>query len=285
MAQRFPSVAFERYVDDAVVHCRSEAQAHLVAGAIAERMEQVGLQLHPDKTRIVYCKDGRRVGSAEHTAFDFLGYTFRARAVRSRHGNVFTGFGPAVSKGIALAERRKRHRGPRLLGSTPRVCDQSVEPVGPFAELRRGDRQAVPDVGMDWAGARPRSSRVTSGLAVRVSTGGGCGRRRSEDARDLSPRRLHADYLATHFKRRRRRAASQSHDRRRPCSEACWQRLAGDVPLQRPSLRMNDLSLSASPRVRRDTAAPDVCLVRLAVPRRGTMRRTGGCPAVRPRTL
>jgi len=98
MARRFPSVAFERYVDDAVVHCRSEAQAHLVAGAIAERMEQVGLQLHPDKTRIVYCKDGRRVGSAEHTTFDFLGYTFRARAVRSRHGNVFTGFGPAVSK-------------------------------------------------------------------------------------------------------------------------------------------------------------------------------------------
>ena len=98
MARRFPSVAFERYVDDAVVHCRSEAQAHLVAGAIAERMEQVGLQLHPDKTRIVYCKDGRRVGSAEHTTFDFLGYTSRARAVRSRHGNVFTGFGPAVSK-------------------------------------------------------------------------------------------------------------------------------------------------------------------------------------------
>jgi RNA-directed DNA polymerase len=98
MARRFPSVAFERYVDDAVVHCRSKAQAHLVATAIAARMEQVGLQLHPDKTRIVYCKDGRRVGSAEHTTFDFLGYTFRARAVRSRHGNVFTGFGPAVSK-------------------------------------------------------------------------------------------------------------------------------------------------------------------------------------------
>jgi RNA-directed DNA polymerase len=68
MTRRFPSVAFERYVDDVVVHCHSEAQAHLVAAAIAERMEQVGLQLHPDKTRIVYCKDGRRVGSAEHTA-------------------------------------------------------------------------------------------------------------------------------------------------------------------------------------------------------------------------
>lgn len=70
----------------------------MVAAAIAQRMEQVGLRLHPDKTRIVYCRDGRRSGSHEHTAFDFLGFTFRARGVRSRHGRVFTGFGPAVSE-------------------------------------------------------------------------------------------------------------------------------------------------------------------------------------------
>ena len=70
----------------------------MLAAAIGDRMEQVGLRLHPDKTRIVYCRDGRRMGSFEHTAFDFLGFTFRARAVRSRHGSVFTGFGPAVSK-------------------------------------------------------------------------------------------------------------------------------------------------------------------------------------------
>jgi group II intron reverse transcriptase/maturase len=98
MARRFPSVSFERYVDDAVVHCRSERQAQMLVSAISARMEQVGLRLHPDKTRIVYCKDGRRRGSFEHTAFDFLGFTFRARAVRSRQGTVFTGFGPAVSK-------------------------------------------------------------------------------------------------------------------------------------------------------------------------------------------
>ena len=97
MAQKFPAVPFERYVDDALVHCRTERQARMVATAIGERMEQVGLRLHPDKTRIVYCKDGKRPGSHEHVSFDFLGFTFRARAVRSRHGNVFTGFGPAVS--------------------------------------------------------------------------------------------------------------------------------------------------------------------------------------------
>ena len=98
MARKFPAVPFERYVDDAVVHCRSERQARMVATAIGERMEQVGLRLHPDKTRIVYCKDGKRPGSHEHTSFDFLGFTFRARGVRSKNGNVFTGFGPAVSK-------------------------------------------------------------------------------------------------------------------------------------------------------------------------------------------
>jgi RNA-directed DNA polymerase len=98
MAGKFPSVPFERYVDDAVVHCRSERQAKMVRGALEERLGQVGLMLHPDKTRIVYCKDGKRRGSHEHTSFTFLGFTFRARAMRSRHGNVFTGFGPAISK-------------------------------------------------------------------------------------------------------------------------------------------------------------------------------------------
>ncbi len=98
MAGKFPSVPFERYVDDAVVHCRSERQARMVLAALEERMGQVGLMLHPDKTRIVYCKDGKRRGSHEHTSFTFLGFTFRARAMRSRYGYVFTGFGPAISK-------------------------------------------------------------------------------------------------------------------------------------------------------------------------------------------
>jgi RNA-directed DNA polymerase len=98
MAGKFPSVPFERYVDDAVVHCRSERQARMVLAALEQRMGQVGLMLHPDKTRVVYCKDGKRRGSHEHVSFTFLGFTFRARGMRSRHGNVFTGFGPAVSK-------------------------------------------------------------------------------------------------------------------------------------------------------------------------------------------
>ena len=98
MARRFPSIAFERYVDDVVVHCKTEHQAHMLVTAIGERMEQVGLRLHPTKTKIVYCKDGRRRGSHEHTAFTFLGYTFRPRSAQDRHGKIFTSFLPAISK-------------------------------------------------------------------------------------------------------------------------------------------------------------------------------------------
>jgi RNA-directed DNA polymerase len=98
MAREFPAVTFERYVDDAVVHCVSETRARAVAAAIAERMEQVGLRLHPGKTRIVYCKDGKRRGSYEHVSFTFLGFTFQQRRARSKSGRQFSSFLPAISK-------------------------------------------------------------------------------------------------------------------------------------------------------------------------------------------
>ena len=88
---------FERYVDDAVVHCRSERQATMVLAALDERMAEVGLELHPDKTRIVYCKDGTRRGSFEHTSFTSWGSP-SGRGARTRTGRMFTGFCPAVSK-------------------------------------------------------------------------------------------------------------------------------------------------------------------------------------------
>ena len=86
MARNYPSCPFERYADDAVVHCKTERQAQEVLVAIAKRMEEVGLRLHPDKTRIVYCKDEKRRGDHEHTSFTFLGYTFRPRGVRRQDG-------------------------------------------------------------------------------------------------------------------------------------------------------------------------------------------------------
>lgn len=97
LAREFPGVEFERYADDAVVHCVSEPQAQQVLEAITNRMEEVGLRLHPVKTRIVYCKDANRGGSSEHTSFTFLGFTFRARPAIGR-GTLFASFQPAISK-------------------------------------------------------------------------------------------------------------------------------------------------------------------------------------------
>jgi len=76
----------------------AQVQRSQLRRAIGDRMAQVGLRLHPDKTRVVYCKDGNRRGSYQHTSFTFLGYTFRARAARGPGGNVFTAFLPAISK-------------------------------------------------------------------------------------------------------------------------------------------------------------------------------------------
>ena len=81
-----------------VVHCVSRRQAEAVLAGITERMAEVGLRLHPDKTHIVYCRDGRRRREHEHTSFTFLGFAFRARGARNRKdGSVFTSFLPAMS--------------------------------------------------------------------------------------------------------------------------------------------------------------------------------------------
>ncbi|WP_268762177.1 group II intron maturase-specific domain-containing protein, partial [Frankia casuarinae] len=105
-----PGVPFERYADDAVLHCASERQAHQVRQAVEDRMAEVGLRLHPTKTRIVYCKDANRRLGHEHTAFTFLGYTFRARAARGRNGRLFASFQPAISRqALTALGRQVRH--------------------------------------------------------------------------------------------------------------------------------------------------------------------------------
>lgn len=106
MQRNFPSIQFERYADDAIVHCRSERQARMVLEAIRGRFEQCGLELHPVKTRIVYCKDDDRPGDFEHIAFDFLGYTFQPRRAKNHRGKFFVSFLPAISTKAAKAIRK-----------------------------------------------------------------------------------------------------------------------------------------------------------------------------------
>lgn len=103
MDREFPGCPFERYADDAVIHCRTLDQAQAVLEALRARMAEVGLELHPDKTNIVYCQNGNRRGSGPgpgypHTQFTFLGFTFRPRGAVNKHGVHFTSFQPAISK-------------------------------------------------------------------------------------------------------------------------------------------------------------------------------------------
>jgi RNA-directed DNA polymerase len=106
MQREYPSIQFERYADDVLVHCRSERQARAVLEAIRGRLEQCGLELHPKKTRIVYCKDDDRPGEYEHIQFDFLGYTFQPRRAKNRRGKFFVSFLPAISTKAAKAIRQ-----------------------------------------------------------------------------------------------------------------------------------------------------------------------------------
>jgi RNA-directed DNA polymerase len=107
VTRTFPDVRFERYADDAVVHCVSERQAQQVRAAIAARMVECGLELHPDKTKIVFCKDANRSGSYGQEKFDFLGYTFRPRLARNKAGGYFASFSPAISDAAAKRVRER----------------------------------------------------------------------------------------------------------------------------------------------------------------------------------
>jgi len=132
LSRTFPTVTFERYCDDAVIHCASEEQARRVRDALAQRLATVGLELHPDKTRIVYCKDADRRGDHEVTSFTFLGYTFRPRLARNRWGKNFVNFLPAVSKDAVKAMSREirswhiARRSDKSLGDLARMFNSIV---------------------------------------------------------------------------------------------------------------------------------------------------------------
>lgn len=125
MKRHHPEVRFERYADDIICHCDSQAQAEALKAELQSRMAECGLQLHPEKTRIVYCADAHRRQKGEQCRFDFLGFTFKPRNAGGR-GKVFTTFTPAVSD-KALARIRQEVRSWKLsrrgAESLEQVCD------------------------------------------------------------------------------------------------------------------------------------------------------------------
>src|SRR5712692_6191103 len=110
MKREHPDIPFERYADDAICHCHSEAQALELRQALEERFAECRLRLHPQKTRVVYCKDANRLGENPECTFDFLGYTFRPRSASNRNGKRFVSFLPAVSNTAAKRMRRSVRR-------------------------------------------------------------------------------------------------------------------------------------------------------------------------------
>jgi RNA-directed DNA polymerase len=106
MSRTHPDLPWCRYADDGLVHCRSEQDAEVLRTELQARLAECRLELHPTKTKIVYCKDGKRKGTYPNVTFDFLGYGFRPRLVRSsRNGELFCSFTPAVSS-LALKAMR-----------------------------------------------------------------------------------------------------------------------------------------------------------------------------------
>lgn len=107
MAINHSNNPFARYADDAVIHCKTEDEAIKLLESLNERMKECKLELHPIKTRIVYCKDDDRKGNYQHTSFDFLGYTFRPRRSKNRWGKHFINFTPAISNKAKKSIRQK----------------------------------------------------------------------------------------------------------------------------------------------------------------------------------
>jgi RNA-directed DNA polymerase len=133
VVREHPGCPFERYADDVVIHCRSYEEAVAVKATVEARLRQCRLEAHPDKTRIVYCRDDNRPHDHEHIRFDFLGYGFRPRAAKNRRtGKRFTSFLPAISTkarkaiGAAVRDWRLHRRSQRELADLSRMFNPIV---------------------------------------------------------------------------------------------------------------------------------------------------------------
>jgi RNA-directed DNA polymerase len=129
MKRHHPEVPFERYADDIICHCESQAQAEALREELQHRLGQCGLQLHPEKTRVVYCADANRREAAPCSRFDFLGFTFKPRSADGPRG-VFTSFAPAVGD-KALKAIRESVRGWALSRRGSQSLEQVRADIGP----------------------------------------------------------------------------------------------------------------------------------------------------------
>ncbi len=131
MVKNHPDKPFTRYADDAVAHCYTRQGAEFLLASLKLRMTECKLELHPDKTRIVYCHDSNRRGNYSETCFDFLGYTFRPRFSENSHGELFTSFAPAVSS-TAKKHMRQTIRGWRMQLKSDKTLEDLSQMFNPI---------------------------------------------------------------------------------------------------------------------------------------------------------
>ncbi|WP_264686501.1 group II intron reverse transcriptase/maturase [Wolbachia endosymbiont (group B) of Rhopobota naevana] len=131
MRQKCPTIPFERYVDDAIVHCKTQKQAEFMKIAIEERLAEHKLKLHPEKTQIVYCKDDNRKSEFPTQSFDFLGYTYRPRLAKSKIGKHFVSFLPAISN-KAKKNITTTIRSWKILRNTHKTLEEISKIVNPI---------------------------------------------------------------------------------------------------------------------------------------------------------
>lgn len=127
LKDHYPQCPFERYADDAVIHCSTEAEAQELKEALNKRLEECGLQMHPEKTKIVYCKDDARRDNYPNTKFDFLGYGFQPREAKNKKGKLFLSFIPAVSEKARKSIRDKIRECKTLQGTNSELPEIARE--------------------------------------------------------------------------------------------------------------------------------------------------------------
>jgi len=133
MARTYPHIPFERYADDAICHCKSADEAEALRSALADRFAACKLVLHPEKTKIVYCKDANRRGDFLNQSFDFLGFKFRARKALGRGRHAFACFLPAASpKALTSISRTIRrwtlhHRSDKALHELAKMYNPYIQ--------------------------------------------------------------------------------------------------------------------------------------------------------------
>ena len=144
---------FARYADDLVIHCESQVEAERLLEDIRERFAECKLTVHPEKTKIVYCKDDNRNGEYERTEFDFLGFTFRQRQAKNWKGQYFVSFSPAISRKAekSIRETLRSWKIPTRTGSELSQIAEEINPrmrgwLNYYGKFRRSAMSGICDM-------------------------------------------------------------------------------------------------------------------------------------------